>query len=174
MEQDGNLSGPHYSCGIALPNVLKVLPVVVMFLGISALVSGPKRLLTHLQREGDISGDLLAGGARVLEALDVQHQHFGQAVDPEVLCGCRPLIAVLTLECLVTLSLSQRISAGGTIYPSAEIQHVNLHVISNNGQEQGIQDGIRTTVNTVGRALGARLHDLVCCERLKAVLNGGR
>lgn len=80
----------------------------------SVLSSGLKMLPTHLQREGDICGDLLAGGARVLEALDVQHQHFGQAVDPEVLCGCRPLVAVLALERLITLPLSQEVNAGGT------------------------------------------------------------
>lgn len=69
-------------------------------LKLRAIVEG-----THLQWERDVCGDLLAGGAGVFEALDVEQQHFGQAVNPKVLCGCRPLVAVLALKRLVTLSI---------------------------------------------------------------------
>lgn len=58
----------------------------------------------YLDREADIVGQLLSGAAGVLEALDVQQQHFWQAEDAQPLCGFSLLTTLLTLEALITLS----------------------------------------------------------------------
>ena len=57
----------------------------------------------YLERERDVGGDLLAGGARAAEALDVQQQHARQAVQAQVLGSRRALAAHLALERLVAL-----------------------------------------------------------------------
>ena len=58
----------------------------------------------YLDRKADIVGQLLSGAAGILEALDVQQQHFWQAVDAQPLCGLSLLTTLLALEALITLS----------------------------------------------------------------------
>ena len=62
----------------------------------------------YLDREADIVGQLLSGAAGVLEALDVQQQHFWQAVDAQPLGGLSLLTTFLALEALITLSSKKK------------------------------------------------------------------
>lgn len=58
---------------------------------------------TDLGGEADIGRELFSRAAAVLEALDVQQQHFWQAMKPHTLCGLGLLGTDLTLEALITL-----------------------------------------------------------------------
>ena len=57
----------------------------------------------HLQRVGHVGGQLLPRLPSKLEALDVQHEHEGQAMDAHVLGGICALPAHLAAEGLVAL-----------------------------------------------------------------------
>ena len=64
--------------------------------------------MEHLEGEGDIGQNLLPCVAAILEPLDMQQQHLGQAVQPQPLSGACSLAAHLALEGLVPLMTKQK------------------------------------------------------------------
>ena len=60
---------------------------------------------SNLGGEADVSCQLFSGTATVLEALDVQEQDLGQAVQAHALCSLCLLATHLTLEALISLQV---------------------------------------------------------------------
>lgn len=83
-------------------------------------------MMTHLGGKADIGCEFLPGAAAVLEALDMQQQDLGQAVQPHTLCGLSLLSTHLALEALIALHCHVHVCTGGIFLHTLQIRYFSL------------------------------------------------